>query len=180
MAEAQQKWKRSIIQNQSIEKHIQFIVIFFFVGVFTTAIFGSPTILSWGQISQIYVAFALLFSLFPKRILPAIYSVTKELKILLVLGALAPFFTGLFLAINYSIPKYESVEKYKVENYNVYHSDKQIEVFLENEKFKNQIEIRRFSSDQYPFSPDSAVYYIKTGIFGIKVVNDAQLIKKRS
>ncbi|MFA6401604.1 MAG: hypothetical protein WCX31_08265 [Salinivirgaceae bacterium] len=178
--QARNKREQIIGLNKKMEMHIQWMAILFFVGIIAIAIIGIPTLLSWIQISRIYIIWAIIFSLIPHRMLPKIYSVRKELKILLAVCALAPVFTALVLVLNFAVVLNVSDEKYKVESYNVYYSDHLIEVNLENNIFENQTEIRRFSTDKFPFEPDSASYRIKTGLFGFKVATHPRLIELKN
>jgi len=176
------KHKRELIigLNKKMEIHIRWIAFLFFLGSIGIAVFGIPTLLSWMQISRIYILWAIIFSFIPLGMLPKIYSVRKELKILLVVCALAPIFTALILVLNFVVAVKVSDEIYKVESYHVYYSDHLIEVNLENNIFENQTEIRRFSTDKFPFEPDSAAYLIKTGIFGFKVASHPRLIELKN
>jgi hypothetical protein len=156
------------------------MAILFFFGIMTIAIIGIPTLLSWIQISRIYIIWVIIFSLIPYRMLPQIYSVRKELKILLAVCALGPVITALILLINFAVVLNVSDEKYKVESYTVFYDDHLIEVNLENNIFENQTEIRRFSTDKFPFEPDSAAYLIKTGLFGFKIATHPRLIELKN
>ncbi len=167
--------RKSLWINRKTENHIRFIAILFFVGIGLIVSIGSRTLLSWNIISRIFFAFAVITSFLPKRFFPVLYRVRKELKILFTVCALSPMLTGGILLVNYSFLTNISTEAYKIESVKRYSNDYMFTIYLENNKLENFQSIRSFSSDDYPFRPDSAHYIIGTGVFNIDVVRKSYL-----
>jgi len=169
----------SLWLDRRSERHIQIMAAQFFIGFFLTIGYGYKTLLTWTQISQIYFGLAVVFSFIPINWLPHIYRIRKELKILLGVCALAPLFTGLVLISNFYIGSLDSKQTVKVINYH-FHSDEQIvTVDLENNELNKHLEIRKFPLDKLKSEPDSAVFIIYKGVFGIKIVHDSWILSKK-
>lgn len=177
-SKATRRRKKSLWLDRKSDRHIQVMALMLFVGFFLIIIYGIKTIVTWRVISWIYIGFAVLFSQIPSKLLPFIYRIRKELKVLLAICALAPFFTGMFLVVNFYFTTNGYVQSFKVVDFYYSYSENFIEVDLDNKVFNKHIEIRRFSLDKYDFDPDSAVYILKKGVFGFDVVDDAFLKPK--
>lgn len=177
--DANRKRKNTLWLDQRSEKHIQIMAALFFIGFLLTIAYGFKTLLTWGQISQLFFGCAVIFSLLPVKILPVIYRIRKELKIILGVGALAPFVTGLVLMLNFHFSHVYEIQTTKVIYYQFQYSERIIMVDIENKILNKHLEIRKFSLDKFNFEPDSAAYEIHKGFMGIKSVNKSWLIPKK-
>jgi len=174
--EASNRRKISLWIDRKSERHVQIMAAMFIVGFLLVIAYGYETILSWSKISQIYFGFAVVFGLMPANWLPFIYRIRKELKVLLGICALAPFFTGLVLMFNYHIPIVKYQQTFKVVQYKCEYENNLIMVELDNEKMNNHFEIRKFPMNECKHKPDSAVYLLQKGCFGLTVVKNSWLI----
>ncbi|HAM99492.1 MAG TPA: hypothetical protein DCQ26_12865 [Marinilabiliales bacterium] len=166
-------------QNKKMEHTIQLMTTLFFIGLILTGIFGTPTLLSWWQISRIYIACAVLFFFFPNRWFPIVFTTHKELKILMSLCGVAPLITGILLMLNFTLAGNVHTEKFRVLNYKTYYNEGLMIIELENKQFQSHHELRKFSDEEIVIDPDSVRYTIKTGLFGVKVATDGHLIEKK-
>ncbi len=162
--------------DRKSERHIQIMAIMFFIGFFLTLVYGYKTLASWSQISQIYFGLAVIFNFIPSKWLPFIYRIRKELKVILAIFALSPFFTGIVLLLNFYISTDKMNQTINIAEYNQLYYDEYVIVKLDDDEMNKHIEIRKFSLDKYNFEPDSACYLIHTGVFGIKSIHDSWLI----
>ncbi len=177
--QADKKRKITLWLNRRSERHIQIIAAMFFIGFVLIVYFGFKTLATWGQITQIFIGLAVLFSFMPAKWLPFIYRIRKELKVLLGICALAPFLTGIILMINFYITSDETIYTIKITDYQTFYSDRIVEVVLEDKELNKHFEIRKFSIDKYDFEPDSAVFDIRKGIFGLDAVHNSWLLPKK-
>ncbi len=176
---ANKKRKITLWLDRKSERHIQLIASMFFIGFLLIVFFGFKTLATWSQIVQIFIVFAVFFSLIPAKWLPFIYRLRKELKVLLSVCALAPFFTGLAMMINFYVTTNETIYTVKISNYYTFYSDRIVLVVLEDKELNKHIEIRKFSLDKYNFEPDSAVFEIRKGILGFRVMHNSYLTQKK-
>ncbi len=169
----------SLWLDRKSDRHIRMMAALFFMGFILTLAYGYETLLTWSGISQIFAAFAVIFSFIPRTWLPFIYRVRKELKVILGVFALAPFFTGVFLMLNFHICIQKKTETYKITNYKIDYGEQMVLVSLENPMLNKHLEIRKFPLSKNKFEPDSASYEVCKGIFGIKSVHNSRLIPKK-
>ena len=170
---AKQHSKKSLWFDKNSERHIQIMALMLFLGFFAIIFYGFKTIISWRIVSWIYIGFAVVFSQIPNRWLPVVYRIRKEMRVMLVVFALSPLFTGLFLVINYYFSSHKIEQTILVVNYSYY--DNTIEVELDDEELNKHIEIRRFQHNKFDFKPAYAVYTIGEGVFGFNVITNAYL-----
>lgn len=178
MRDAIKKHRFNLWLDRKSERPIQLMAALFFSGFILSIAYGYKTLASWSQISQLFFALAVLFSFLPKSWLPFIFRVRRDMKILLCIAALAPFATGLVLMLNYHVTVKSVTQIEKVINYKYNYTDRIILVELENEELNKHVEIRKFSMGKYAIEPDSAVFLINTGCFGLKTIHDPWLIPK--
>jgi len=162
-----------------MDRHIQVMALLFFAGIALIIGIGSRTLATWTTISRIYVAFAVLTHFIPRKKLPVIYRVRKEMKTIFTIFALSPLLTGLVLLANYSIITEHHRECYKIERTIHYSNDYIFKIELEEAVFDQFKSVRNFSSDKFKFTPDSACYDIGRGIVGMKVVKSSWLVPKQ-
>ncbi|MGE4287954.1 MAG: hypothetical protein AB7E36_04640 [Salinivirgaceae bacterium] len=170
--------KRS--ENQKLENQVRFMVLFFFLGIFLSAIFGGKTLLTWNTIFGIYLVCGMLLSLIPLKYYPDLYKKHAEFKVLLIYFSLAPLITGLILTLNFNITSSSWVQSYPVAAYHLYSSEHSIEFELDDSGTINHIQLRRFSTDNLHAIPDSIAYEMHKGLFGITVVKKYFPIEKKS
>lgn len=178
LREAIKKQKQHAWINKKTERQIQYIVLMFFIGLLLTGFYGTSTLLTWNFIIRIYLSLAFIFSFIPLKILPLIYKIQPEIKLLLAVCGLAPFIIGISLTINYNFSSFNNTAIYKIEKFDVSYDEHIIQVQLENKQLKKHKELRKFSTDKFHFVPDSAAYLVYKGCLGIDVVKDSYLIKK--
>jgi len=162
------------------EKHAAFIAAMFFLGIFLMVFFGNKTLVTWKFISYIYLIIAVLIGVLPLKKLPFIYFVRKELKILLTVFGLAPFFTGLILMINFTFASNITTKTITVTAYKYYPYDETVEVILDDDFINQFSEIRKFTIKELKSTPKTAVYTIKTGLLGMKIIDNSELIFTKS
>jgi hypothetical protein len=167
--------KRITSRYKNNEGYIQIIAFLFFISAFLVLIFGIKTLVSWRVVSWIYVLFVIFYSVILKKFLNK--KISKVLKILFITCGLSPISTGLFLVLNFYVYTNKTKEAVKITNFEILQFDNIIFVELEDTELNKHIEIRKFDMDKYNFKPDSAIYIIKKGIFGLRTVSDTWLKK---
>lgn len=170
------KKSKNLWVDRKTDRHALIIALLFFTGFFMVIIFVSETLVTWLGVSRIFALLAVLFSFMPKKSLPLIYRIRKELKVILALFGLAPFFTGLIFTLNFSFSGNAWKETYPVLKLGNYTNKEVIEVVLPEDKYKRFKHIRRFSAHKVNAFPDSVEYTLQKGIFGFVVIDDATLI----
>lgn len=157
-------------QNKNIEKHIRWMVLVFFIGVFIIAHYGPLTLTSWNTMALIYLIIVLILNFLPNHWLTLAYQLNKELKVLMVFFALAPMATGLALGLNFTFTSQPISQCYKVIDSRIYFESGTLEVFLEEPNNIMHLNLRRFSTENLEFMPDSIAYEIHQGCLGLEVV----------
>jgi hypothetical protein len=157
-------------ENKNLEKQVRLMVVFFFLGIFLSAIFGAKTLLTWNTIFGFYLVCGILLSLIPLKFYPVLYKKHSEYKALLIYFSLAPLITGLVLTLNFNITSSSWVQSYPVASYQLYSSEQSIEFELEDSGTINHTQLRRLSTHNLPAIPDSITYEMHKGLFGITVV----------
>lgn len=175
---ANQGLSRKKKEIKKAERRVRLMVIFFFLGVFLTAIYGGKTLLSWNTILGFYLVCGILLSLVPFKLFPLGYKTHAEFKTLLIYFSLAPLITGSALTLNYALTSNSWIQIYPVKEYQLYSSDESIEFDLDDSGTINHIQLRRFSTRNLHFIPDSIAYEIHKGLLGILVVKNSFPIEK--
>jgi len=154
------------------------MALFFFLGIFLSAIFGGKTLLTWNTIFGFYLVCGILLSIIPLKYYPVLYKKHSEFKALLIYFSLAPLITGLILTLNFNFTSTSWVQSYPVKDYQLYSSEQSIEFELDDSGTINHIQLRRFSTLNLHTIPDSIAYEMHKGLFGITVVKKCFLIEK--
>lgn len=176
---ANQVFLRRQQENKNREKQIRLMVVFFFLGIFLSAIFGGKTLLTWNTIFGFYLVCGILLSLIPLKYYPDLYKKHSEYKALLIYFSLAPLITGLILTLNFNITSSSWVQSYPVAAYQLYSSEQSIEFELEDSGTIIHTQLRRFSTRNLHFIPDSIAYEMHKGLFGITVVKKSFPLGKK-
>ena len=169
-ASVNQAINRNQSESKNLEKQVRLMVVFFFLGIFLSAIFGAKTLLSWNTIFGFYLVCGILLSLIPLKYYPYLYKKHSEYKALLIYFSLAPLLTGLVLTLNFNITCSSWVQSYPVEAFKLYSSEQSIEFELDDSGTINHTQLRRFSTHNLHAIPDSIAYEMHKGLFGITVV----------
>jgi hypothetical protein len=157
-------------ENKKLEKQVRFMVVFFFLGIFLSAIFGTKTLLTWNTIFGFYLVCGILLSLIPLKYYPDLYKKHSEFKALLIYFSLAPLITGLILTLNFNFTSSSWIQSYPVAAYQLYSSEQSIEFELDDSGTINHTQLRRFSTGNLHAIPDSIAYEMHKGLFGFTVV----------
>jgi hypothetical protein len=152
-----------------------------FLGLVSSIVFYSFTLIDIYNVSKFYIAFTVIGFILPLKYYQKWFHFIKYEVIIFNLIGMGPFFSGLFLCLNFFLSTNSSTEKYKIEHLYVIGEghNSTLGIILEDNLFSGEEKITSLKDVlQEEFSGNTHLNLtLADGLFGYKVIREKSFEK---
>jgi len=156
---------------------IRLAVLGLFIGIFLCMGLCAITLIDFYDLSKILIGFAIVGFLIPLKYYSKWFHFIKYEMIIFNVIGVAPFFTGLFLVLNFLLASNLNTQEYKIEKL-YYDNGRFMGVVLENNTFSEEPKIVAFpnSTIKEIAGKEFLELTLAKGLFGFEVIKERKFI----
>lgn len=169
------------LKNDNSSKWIVLAVLGFFIGFGLIIGFYAITLIDLIDLSKVLSAFAVVGFLIPLKFYRKWFHFIKYEVIIFNIVGMAPFFTGLFLVLNFLFSTTLSTNEYFIEKVYLGSLENNLppKIILENNLYADQSKITEVAPEEAAeaISNNYLILTLGKGLFGFEVIKEREFVK---